>query len=211
MDNTVPVYMDQGVAQGLGLSVYRNSEDSRVFVFLKKAVAQELKLQWFESPTPSPPPPPPPVVAPTWSAVAAASLSLPPPVSPQPVKEEEEEVELTPPVAGSSEEPCFCANVQVPAKKKEQFKAFDKRKFSFHVDGKYILVQLEIFEYTGDGDYDFTVLLWGTSHLTPAAEYQREVFEELRRWLRHKGIHRFWHKGLGPVPPARQEVYMWFQ
>lgn len=207
--DTVPVYMDQTVAQGLGLAVYRNSEDSRVFVFLKKAVAQELKLQWFEAPTT--PPPPAPVVPPTWSAVASASLSLPAPVSPQPVKEEEEEVELTPPVAGEEGEPCFCANVQVPDKKKKTLKSADGGHLIIYVDQKKVPVTLEIFEYTGDGDYDFTVLLWGTSHLTPAADYQREVFEELRRWLRHKGIHRFWHKGLGPVPPARQEVYMWFQ
>lgn len=187
----VPVYMDQAVAQGLGLSVYRNSEDSKVFVFLKQSVAEDLRLQWY-NPAPAPPV--------TWSAVAA---QLPPLASPQPIVQEEQQQQ-------QKEEECFCANVQVPKQKQKAFQKLDGTQLSIHVDGQDIDVSIEIYKYEGDGDFDFTVLLWGTADLTPA-ENQREVFEELRRWLRFTKIHKFWHKGLNVPAPTRQDVYMWFQ
>jgi acid stress-induced BolA-like protein IbaG/YrbA len=207
----VPVYMDQTIARGLGLSVYCNSEDNNVFVFIKKSVAVDLNLSWYEqgSTTAAAAPAPAPE---SWSTVVSKTM-----LPSQPLfVDQEQQTEPKGSGKGSEEgsedsEPCFCANVQVPEKKHEVFKTWNNRKIVIRVDDKDLEVTLEVLEFQGDGEkFDFTVLLWGTAHLS-ATEHQRQVFEELRRWLRYKNFHKFWHKGLGPTPPKRQEVFMWFQ
>lgn len=168
MSNTaVLVYLDQDVAAALGLPMYKNSEDSKAFVFLSKTAAQGLRLNWYEH-----------------------VLSF----------KEEEEKEY---------EKCFCANIQVPKKRLAAMEPLNGAHFTITVEGEDVEITLEVVPYQGEGDFDFRLLLWGTDGLS--TNNQKEVFEELRRWLRFKRVHKFWHKGLGPTPPSRQDVYMWFQ
>lgn len=195
--------MNQTIARGLGLPVYYNSEDSNVFVFLKKSVAMDLNLSWYEQGTNTPAPA-------SWSAVVSKT-SLP--SQPLFVNQEQQQPEPKGSEKGSEDsEPCFYANIQIPEKKHGAFKKWNGRKIIIRVDDKDLEVVLQILlDYQGDReDFDFTVLLWGTAHLS-VMKHQRQVFEELRRWLRYKNFHKFWHKGIGPTPPKRQEIFMWYQ